>query len=512
MYDTAGEQPKWEWVEVKNTTGADIDLANWVLDDDDDNNLLGARCSAEHGSTNLPAHGVGVLYNSSPSNGLNSDPSRFTNTWGSVSTLIGVNPVTALASPDAIGLWQNTDDYEADDLMVVSGIRRTFNTAISSVNFQAGSGYPSATNGKSLAWKGTGSVTDPAQWVASAVGDPYGAHANTMTEISGAPLNSITDVGTPGTPPSAGGGALGGLLISEIMYDPRSANPAESAWEWVEVYNNTGSLIDFGNALNPYYQAVFDDDDDAHKSDANLTTGSIPQGGTAVLFNAATNTLENMQAAWGGLVNFIPVSTWTDLGNSGDLVAIWPNLAAYNADALPGTASPRRGTAFAATSVLYDDDDVTAMWPNNDGDSSITLTGLDVDQHTDTSWALSTSGSPNQVYATLTDHPGGDVGSPGFVPSGVVVLSGDFNGDHIVNAADYTTWRNNKGATEGALLGGNGNGGVVDDTDYALWKAHYGESSAGSGGLAGAVPEPTGLLLFEFGLVGLAMGGRKSDR
>ena len=44
-----------------------------------------------------------------------------------VSTLIGVSPVTALASPDAVGLWQNTDEYEADDLMVMTGTRRTFN-------------------------------------------------------------------------------------------------------------------------------------------------------------------------------------------------------------------------------------------------------------------------------------------------------------------------------------------------------------------------------------------------
>ena len=72
-----------------------------------------------------------------------------------------------------------------------------------------------------------------------------------------------------------------------------------------------------------------------------------------------------------------------------------------------------------------------------------------------------------------------------------VGLQGDFNNDHVVNAADYTTWRNNKGATEGTLLSGNGNGGVVDDTDYALWKAHYGESSAGSGGSAAGVAAPS---------------------
>jgi hypothetical protein len=60
------------------------------------------------------------------------------------------------------------------------------------------------------------------------------------------------------------------------------------------------------------------------------------------------------------------------------------------------------------------------------------------------------------------------------------------------------------GAAEGSLLNDNGNGGTIDDTDYALWKMHFGESNLGAGGLAGgAVPEPGSLLLTLFSLVGL---------
>jgi Dockerin type I domain/PEP-CTERM motif len=75
-------------------------------------------------------------------------------------------------------------------------------------------------------------------------------------------------------------------------------------------------------------------------------------------------------------------------------------------------------------------------------------------------------------------------------------LAGDFNGDHKVNAADYTVWRNNLGATEGSLLNNNGNGGTIDETDYAIWKAHFGQSNgAGAGGGSVAVPEPGTCLL-----------------
>lgn len=70
-------------------------------------------------------------------------------------------------------------------------------------------------------------------------------------------------------------------------------------------------------------------------------------------------------------------------------------------------------------------------------------------------------------------------------------VEGDLNGDGLVDAADYTVWRD---AFEGALdPSGDVNGdGLVDRTDYDLWSAAYGESA---GATATSIPEPTGLVV-----------------
>ncbi|MEX2091560.1 MAG: PEP-CTERM sorting domain-containing protein, partial [Pirellulales bacterium] len=120
---------------------------------------------------------------------------------------------------------------------------------------------------------------------------------------------------------------------------------------------------------------------------------------------------------------------------------------------------------------------------------------------------LALLGGPQNVYDLNADDAINSLDLALYDSFFDVGLAGDFNNNHVVDAADYTLWRNNLGATEGTLLNGNGNGGTIDATDYDLWKLHFGESSGpGSGSLgAGAVPEPGTLLmcmLSVFGFVG----------
>jgi hypothetical protein len=75
-------------------------------------------------------------------------------------------------------------------------------------------------------------------------------------------------------------------------------------------------------------------------------------------------------------------------------------------------------------------------------------------------------------------------------------ITGDYNGNGVVDAADYVVWRN---AGPTATLPNDSSPGTVDVTDYNNWRANFGKPpGSGSGS---AVPEPTALLLAGLGLL-----------
>jgi Tol biopolymer transport system component len=76
-----------------------------------------------------------------------------------------------------------------------------------------------------------------------------------------------------------------------------------------------------------------------------------------------------------------------------------------------------------------------------------------------------------------------------------VGLAGDYNDDGMVDAADYTVWRDHLGELDETNLNNNGDGGAVSQSDYTWWKQHFGDSSSGSGGVSNAVPEPAAWVL-----------------
>lgn len=88
-------------------------------------------------------------------------------------------------------------------------------------------------------------------------------------------------------------------------------------------------------------------------------------------------------------------------------------------------------------------------------------------------------------------------------------LPGDYNGDGIVDLADYTVWRNNLGATDESSLNNNGDGGGVSISDYQFWKSRFGNTSQGGNLALATVPEPSTYALLLVALLGVALLTRR---
>jgi hypothetical protein len=78
------------------------------------------------------------------------------------------------------------------------------------------------------------------------------------------------------------------------------------------------------------------------------------------------------------------------------------------------------------------------------------------------------------------------------VPSGT---PGDYNGNGIVDAADYTVWRDHLDQTFTLPNRDSANTGPISAADYASWKTNFGNHT-GSGSIGNAaVPEPSAAAL-----------------
>lgn len=91
----------------------------------------------------------------------------------------------------------------------------------------------------------------------------------------------------------------------------------------------------------------------------------------------------------------------------------------------------------------------------------------------------------NLVISTITD---------------VLLGDGDYNNDGLVNAIDYTTWRDSFGQTVTPLSGADGDGdGEIGEGDYTVWADNFGSAP----GIATAIPEPAAAMLLMASLSGM---------
>lgn len=151
--------------------------------------------------------------------------------------------------------------------------------------------------------------------------------------------------------------------------------------------------------------------------------------------------------------------------------------------------------------------------PNNSGLCSL--------QHDDTTW---------RQFSTMATAPAGtafvqvEAGAANMYDTGVNPQSaffddlsltssaaagvpGDYNGNGVVDMADYVLWRNG-----GPLQNEVNTVGTVDASDYTAWRARFGNTSGSGSGLgSAAVPEPASLCLMLVGSAIAFISRRRED-
>ncbi len=112
--------------------------------------------------------------------------------------------------------------------------------------------------------------------------------------------------------------------------------------------------------------------------------------------------------------------------------------------------------------------------------------GADVDITFETQFGMS---RPITYYHDLGKNFG-----IGFYTDFVPQVDGDYNGDGVVDAADFTVWRDTLGL-EGDLRADGDNNGTIDGDDYIVWSTHFGAVAGSSQATTTAIPEPSAITL-----------------
>ena len=121
------------------------------------------------------------------------------------------------------------------------------------------------------------------------------------------------------------------------------------------------------------------------------------------------------------------------------------------------------------------------------GDGNLHLVGFDTSTFGPKSGTIQIASTSQQVANGLINIPVNYTVIAAGIP-------GDYNGNGIVDAADYTPWRDSLNASVATGTGADGSpDGIVNSGDFDMWRANFGAMTGGAARTA--VPEPSNALL-----------------
>lgn len=178
MYDPNSSESSWEWIEIYNKGNQPIDLAGYVLDDNNSSKQSGANIME---GTILPG-GVAILFDADVT------VEEFTAVWGDLNAI----PVTGwpgLNNPgDSIGIWASFEAYDGDNVSQLNVVEQ--------VIYDDTDSWVDSNNASSIFLTDlTKDTTLGSSWGLSEIGI---ADAFQSNELNG---NTGGDIGSPGSVP-----------------------------------------------------------------------------------------------------------------------------------------------------------------------------------------------------------------------------------------------------------------------------------------------------------------------
>jgi hypothetical protein len=169
-----------------------------------------------------------------------------------------------------------------------------------------------------------------------------------------------------------------------------------------------------------------------------------------------------------------------------------------------GGVSYPNGLIFVNEDSGTNNGETWMMTPTGSGLTRIADTAPTNSATTETSGILDISAfvgfEPGNILVTTNQ---GSAASLSVLINSDLLLAGDYNGNGIVDGADYVVWRNGLGTT-------------YLPSDYNIWRSNFGQTAGSAAGASwpdgGTVPEPRACVLTCWIAVGAGIGTRRSRR